>query len=78
MAKLRNSKPRNPSGGFNRLFNDDALGGLMSKVQSTVIANGSELENLITARAPAVEDLAGRWRTQAAVNRGPIWCPRSR
>ena len=57
MAKLRNSKPRNPSGGFNRLFNDDALGGLMSKVQSTVIANGSELENLITARAPAVEDL---------------------
>ena len=57
MAKIRNSRPKNPSGGFNRLFDDEALGFLMSKVQSTVIANGSELEKVITELAPTVENL---------------------
>ena len=57
MAKIRNSDPKNPSGGFVRLFDDPELGALMSCIQSTVISNGSELERLITDRARMVTDL---------------------
>ena len=77
MAKIRNSHPKNPSGGFDRLFDDPALGGLMSKVQSTVIANGSELERAVMGRAPAVEDLARALDDPSSLPPGTYLVPKS-
>lgn len=57
MALIRDSKPRKTSGGYLRLFNDTALGYLMSRVQSAVIASGNELEKIIRGRANHVDDL---------------------
>ncbi len=47
MAKIINAKPKNPSGGYERIFNNKELGGLITKVHSASISNGSELENII-------------------------------
>jgi hypothetical protein len=47
MARIKNAKPKNHSGAYERLFDNKALGDLITKVQSTVISNGSELENMI-------------------------------
>lgn len=50
MAKICNAKVGSSSGGYNRVFDNDEIGRLMSKVQSTVISNGSELERIILSR----------------------------
>lgn len=50
MAKLEDRKTMSSSGGYERLFGIKALGALMSKVQGTVIASGSELERMIQNR----------------------------
>lgn len=47
MAKIRNAKPKNSSGGYDRVLENPILAILMQKVQSTVITNGTELEKLI-------------------------------
>ena len=57
MAKIRGRIPKESSGGYARLFGNEALGELMSKVQGTVISAGSELERLITARVKTIDDL---------------------
>lgn len=57
MAKIENAKPKNVSGGYVRLFGIPALGTLASKVQSTVISSGRELEKMILERVPRIEDL---------------------
>ena len=57
MAKIKDSKPKELSGGYVRLFDDERLGILMSQVQSTVIRNGTELEKLINKKARGVDDL---------------------
>lgn len=57
MAKLSDSNPRNMSGGYSRVFDDADLGLLLSKVQSTVISSGRELEKMIADRVRKVEDL---------------------
>lgn len=61
MALIQNSNPKERSGGFARLFGDEALGDLMSKVQSAIISSGSELENIIKERVARkrrlIEDL---------------------
>ena len=49
MARLRNAKPKNSSGSCERLFDNDALGTLASKIHSAVISSGSELEARIAA-----------------------------
>jgi len=59
MAKLKDANPKNISGGYDRLFGLPALGLLMSKVQSTVISSGSELERLIKSRVQSVDALDG-------------------
>lgn len=48
MVLLRQAKPKRVSGGFNRLFDNEELSDLLSKVQSTLISNGNELERIIT------------------------------
>ena len=57
MAKISDARPRNVSGAYQRLFNDDRMGLLISKVQSTVISAGSELERMIKDRVTQVPDL---------------------
>lgn len=57
MAKIRGRIPKESSGGYARLFGNEALGELMSKVQGTVISAGSELEKLITGRVETIDDL---------------------
>ena len=47
MAKIQNAKPKNSSGAYERLFNNKKLGDLITKVHSTAISNGAELENII-------------------------------
>ncbi len=57
MAKIRNSKPKTSSGGYNRVFNNTSLGELIQKVQSTVISNGNELETMILSNSNVIENL---------------------
>lgn len=57
MAKIRGRIPKESSGGYARLFGNEALGELMSKVQGTVISAGSELEKFITERVETIDDL---------------------
>lgn len=61
MAKIRNAKPKESSGGYERIFGDDAVGALMQKVQSTAISNGTELEKIIVHEAPEVIDNLDDW-----------------
>ena len=57
MAKIRGRIPKESSGGYARVFGNEALGELMSKVQGTVISAGTELEKLITERVKTIDDL---------------------
>ena len=47
MAKIRDAMPKNPSGAYERVFNSKELGELITKIQSTSIKNGNELESII-------------------------------
>jgi hypothetical protein len=44
-------------GGYTRLFGDPALGQLLSRVQSAVIAFGSELEQYVIQNAQTLDDI---------------------
>jgi hypothetical protein len=57
MAKIRDSVPKGTSRGYHRLFGNDKLGDVMSKVQSAVIRSGNELEELIKERVVPIDDL---------------------
>lgn len=57
MAKICDAKVSTSSGGYNRVFNNDELGNLMSKVQATVISNGTELERIILSKTQNIMDL---------------------
>ena len=57
MAKIRGRIPKESSGGYARIFDNEALGELMSKVHGTSISAGSELERLITERIETIDDL---------------------
>ena len=56
MARMRDSKPGNKSGGYARIFDDAALGELISKVHSTNISFGNELEDMIGNLVPNIEN----------------------
>jgi|SRR5574344_1655412 hypothetical protein len=47
MAKIKNANPKSSSGSYERIFNNKKLGDLITKIQSTSISNGSELEKII-------------------------------
>ena len=57
MAKIRDSQPKETSGGYERLFGIPALGNLISRLQSTVISSGTELERMIADRVAPIDDL---------------------
>ena len=57
MARLRDARPKNTSGSYERIFGNAELGVLASKIQSAVISSGSELEAMIVAATPNIRDL---------------------
>jgi len=56
MALIETRKGR-ADGGYTRLFGDAELGRLFSRVQSAVIASGSELERFVIESADTLDDL---------------------
>lgn len=57
MARLQNARVRETSGGYDRLFGIPELGLLISRIQSTVISSGSELERMILDRVEQISNL---------------------
>ena len=47
MAKIRESKNGRENGGYTRIFNNQELGSLFSRVQASVIRAGTELEKIV-------------------------------
>lgn len=50
-------QPKTTSGGYERVFNNQQLGELITKIQATVISNGTELERIILARSNVIDDV---------------------
>ena len=57
MALIKDRKPKQSTGGYERLFNDEQLGALLARVQSTVIANGYELEKILAGKFNSISNL---------------------
>ena len=56
--KIRNAKGRiDGNSGYTRTLGNEELGKLISKVQATVISNGTELERLIIERSEIIKDI---------------------
>ena len=56
--KIRNAKGRSDgNSGYTRTLGNEALGKLISKVQATVISNGTELERLLVERCVTIIDI---------------------
>lgn len=57
--KIKNAKGRKDgnNSAYTRVFGNEKLGILMSKVQATVISNGSELERIILSKTNRIENL---------------------
>lgn len=56
--KIRNAKVRiDGNSGYIRTLGNEELGKLISKIQATVISNGTELERLIVQRCKNISDL---------------------
>lgn len=56
MALIEKRKGRS-DGGYTRLFGEPLLGQLLSRVQSAVIASGSELERFVVEKSKTLEDV---------------------
>lgn len=79
MSKIKNAKGRiDGESGYTRVLKNDKLGFLLSKVQSTVIANGTELEKLILSRCNKINDLTAfiEETTKSLTNEGVYVCPK--
>lgn len=58
MAQVRNAKGRSDgNSGYVRLLGDERLGQLISRLHSTVISAGSELERIIQSSVTRIDDL---------------------
>lgn len=57
MALIENSKGRVEGGGYERLFGNQQLGHLLSRVQATVISSGTELEKIIVEMSNRIDDV---------------------
>lgn len=57
MARIKDSNPKESSGGYDRLFGIPELGFLISRTPSAVISSGTELERIIMARVEQIGDL---------------------
>ena len=50
-------QPRTTSGGYERVFNNQKLGDLITKIQATVISNGTELERMVLSQSNVIDDV---------------------
>ena len=57
MAKIRDAKPKNSSERYLRLVKNSKLAEIFTKVQSTVITNGTELEKIISDQSQLMTNL---------------------
>lgn len=57
MALIENAKGRKEGSGYERLFGDNQLGYLLSRIQATVISTGIELEKMIVGLSNRIEDV---------------------
>lgn len=57
MAKIRNSNPKQQSGGYERLVGDKDMAAIFTKAHSTVISNGTELEKIIRTKSNVICNL---------------------
>lgn len=57
MAIIENSKGRTEGSGYERLFGNQELGHLLSRVQATVISSGTELEKIVVGKANNIFDV---------------------
>jgi len=57
MAKIEDSAVKETSGAYTRLFGIPELGRLISRIQSTVISSGTELERAVISRVEKIENL---------------------
>lgn len=58
MSKIINAKGRvDGNSGYTRVIGNEELGKLLSRVQSTIISNGSELEKMLIARSRCIKDI---------------------
>ena len=57
MALIKDAKGRAEGSGYSRLFGDDEVGYLVSRVQSAVISSGTELERLVKSKVSIIEGL---------------------
>ncbi|WP_270978177.1 restriction endonuclease [Campylobacter helveticus] len=80
MSKIINAKGRDVKkfgeSGYTRVIGNSQLGQLLSRVQATVIANGSELEKMIVERCNAIKDIDKFIDdvTQSKINQGTFLC----
>lgn len=57
LALIENAKIKETSGGYERLFGIPKLADLISRVQSTVISSGNELEKCISSQVAKIDNL---------------------
>ena len=57
MAKIRDREPKSVSGEYSRVFGNEKLGMLISKVHATSISDGGELERIVQSKVRTVLNL---------------------
>ena len=57
MARLKDAKGRKSGSGYSRLFDNEDLGALISRIHATVISSGTELEQVIKDKVQTIVDL---------------------
>ena len=57
MSKVRNSQPKKSSGAYERVVGNKEMADIFTKVHSTAISNGSELERIIIKMSNTIKDL---------------------
>ena len=57
MARIKDTKPKDVSGGYFRVFNNLELGTIFSRTHSAVIKSGTELEKIIRDKTETIDDL---------------------
>ncbi|MBR2209768.1 MAG: hypothetical protein IJ859_13260 [Synergistaceae bacterium] len=53
---MADAKPKSSSGNYARLFGDEDIGGLITKVQSASIKAGYVLEEILTQKSKLIPD----------------------
>lgn len=57
MARIRDAKPKESSGGYERVIGHNEMASVFVKTQSAVISNGTELEKIISSHSVLIKDL---------------------